>query len=70
MIVASTIVPLEMRIALEMICHEDQERRALEGELHELEAMWRDAERIASIADNLLLPSSVKSLFRRHKESQ
>jgi hypothetical protein len=57
-------------LALEMVAHEEQERRALEGELAELETMWREAEELAAISDNLLLPSSVKDLFRRHKEGQ
>jgi hypothetical protein len=42
-------------LALEMALHEEQERRALEGELHALEAAWREAEEIAAIADNLAL---------------
>lgn len=49
-------VPLVDRLALEMAAHEDAERRALEGELAELEAAWRDAEEIAAIADDLLPP--------------
>ena len=57
--------PLPMRLALEMVSHEQQERRALEGELHELEAMWREAEEIAAISDNLLLPRSIMERFRR-----
>ena len=57
-------------LALEMVSHEQQERRAFEGELHELEAMWRDAEEIAAISDDLLLPGAVRNLFRRHKENQ
>jgi len=40
-------------LALEMALHEEQERRALEGELSALEAAWRDAEEIAAIADRL-----------------
>ncbi|HEV8214332.1 MAG TPA: hypothetical protein VGP95_00815, partial [Gemmatimonadaceae bacterium] len=44
------------RLALEMASHEENERRALEGELHLLESAWRDAEEIAAIADGLLLP--------------
>ena len=42
--------------ALEMALHEEDERRALEGELWRLEQAWREAEEIAAIADNLLLP--------------
>ncbi|HYR06601.1 MAG TPA: hypothetical protein VEQ60_02455 [Longimicrobium sp.] len=40
-------------LALEMALHEETERRALDGELAMLEAMWRDAEQIAAIADRL-----------------
>ena len=38
-----------------MAVHEEQERRALEGELAELEAAWQEAEEIAAIADTLLV---------------
>ncbi len=47
-------VPLVDRLALEMAAHEETERRALEGELEDLEAAWRDADEIAAIADALL----------------
>jgi hypothetical protein len=40
-------------LALEMALHEESERRAMEGELGELQAMWREAEEIAAIADAL-----------------
>lgn len=40
-------------LALEMALHDEQERRALEGELAALEAAWRQAEEIAGIADRL-----------------
>jgi hypothetical protein len=40
-------------LALEMALHEASERRALAGELVELEARWREAEEIARIADSL-----------------
>ena len=53
-------LPVEVRLALEMASHEDTERRALEGELALLEAAWRQAEEIASIADNLLTPDSAE----------
>jgi hypothetical protein len=48
-----------MRLALEMALHEEAERRAIEGELHVLEAAWRDAEEIASISDDMLLSPDV-----------
>lgn len=59
--------PEAVRLALEMAAHEDAERQALEGELADLEAAWREAEEIAAIADNLLLPASVEEFFRRHR---
>jgi hypothetical protein len=46
-------IPSPLRLALEMSLHEESERRALEGELAELEAAWREAEEIAAIADAL-----------------
>ena len=53
--------------ALEMASHEESERRAFEGELAELEAAWREAEEIAAIADNLLLPPSVEEWIERQR---
>ncbi|HET7583839.1 MAG TPA: hypothetical protein VFK13_02975 [Gemmatimonadaceae bacterium] len=47
------------RLALEMALHEEAERRAAEGELDQLERAWREAEEIAAISDDLLLPRSV-----------
>lgn len=41
------------RLALEMAMHEETERRALEGELALLATAWKEAEEIASIADEL-----------------
>ena len=52
-------MPAEMRLALEMISHEDAERRALEGELHVLEEAWKEAEEIAAIADDMFLPDEI-----------
>ena len=59
----------EQRLSLEMAVHEDTERRALEGELAELETAWADAERVASIADDMFLPETITSWLRRHKPS-
>jgi hypothetical protein len=60
-------LPATDRLALEMAAHEDSERRALEGELHVLEAAWRDAEEIAGIADDMFLPASVDEELARLK---
>lgn len=53
------------RLALEMVVHEAAERRALDGELAELERAWRDAEEIAAIADGLALPRGVEAAWER-----
>jgi hypothetical protein len=50
----------ERRLALEMALHEEDERRALEGELAPLVEAWREAEEVAAIADSLLLPAGVE----------
>jgi hypothetical protein len=49
------------RLAIEMALHEEQERRAMEGELASLEAAWREAEEIAKIADNLFTPAQIET---------
>ena len=54
-----TLMPMELRLALEMASHEESERRALEGELEQLEDVWREAEEIASISDDMFLPEEV-----------
>lgn len=53
-------MPLEIRLAMEMAAHEDAERRALEGELVDLERHWREAEEVAAIADALPLAPGVE----------
>jgi hypothetical protein len=55
------------RLALEMALHEEGERRAMQGELAVLERAWRDAEEIAGIADDLLVPGAVRSGLHRLK---
>ncbi len=52
---AMKLSPIE-RLALEMSVHEENERRALEGELAVLHTAWRDAEQIAAICDDDLTP--------------
>lgn len=63
-------LPAQHRLALEMALHEEAERRALEGELVALELAWKDAEEIAAIADNLLLPESVETAFEEMKRKR
>jgi hypothetical protein len=53
------------RLALEMALHEEAERRAMQGELAMLERAWQEAEEIAGIADDLLVPSSITSALTR-----
>ena len=61
-------MPKPTKLALEMALHEEQERRALEGELWLLERAWEEAEEIAEISDNLLLPKGADEFLREHGE--
>ncbi len=61
-------MPKPTQLALEMALHEEQERRALEGELWLLERAWEEAEEIAEISDNLLLPAGTEEFLREHGE--
>ena len=60
-------MPKPTKLAVEMALHEEQERRALEGELLLLERAWREAEEIAEISDNLLLPQGADEFFSEHR---
>jgi hypothetical protein len=60
-------LPTPSRLALEMALHEESERRALEGELAGLKAAWRQAEEVAAIADDLLLPEGADDFIREHR---
>ena len=53
------------RLAFEMALHEEAERRAMDGELAELERAWKDAEEIAAISDDLLLPAGIQQQLER-----
>ena len=52
-----------------MALHEEAERRAMQGELAELERAWREAEEIAGISDDLLLPAGVEQKLERFHQS-
>lgn len=60
-------MPVPTKLALEMALHEEQERRALEGELWLLEQAWKDAEEIAAISDDLLLPEGAREFVRERR---
>ena len=64
------MMPKPTRLALEMAVHEEDERRALEGELWRLERAWRDAEEIAAISDNLLLPKGAAEFLANHRNRE
>src|ERR1700704_888904 len=55
------LMPKDLRLALEMVSHEESERRALEGELYLLEKAWKEADEIAGISDNMFLPEDITS---------
>ena len=59
--------PSAMRLSLEMALFQDEERRALDGEVKELEFAWREAEAIAAIADNLIPPPGWEEFRRRYR---
>jgi hypothetical protein len=59
-------LPSVDRLALEMAANEDVERKAMEGELAELREAWRDAEEIASIADNMFTGETFEEFKRQY----
>ena len=61
-------MPAPTKLALEMALHEEEERRALEGELWRLERAWQEAEEIAAISDGLLLPTDADDFIEKHRE--
>jgi hypothetical protein len=62
-------MPKPTQLALEMALHEEQERRALEGELWQLERACQAAEEIAGISDSLLLPEGADDCVEEHRTS-
>jgi hypothetical protein len=57
--------PTEVRLAMEMGMHEEAERRAMEGELKALEIAWQEANEVAAISDNLLVPTFIQETIDR-----
>ncbi|MEP6765560.1 MAG: hypothetical protein ABJB66_14695 [Gemmatimonadaceae bacterium] len=60
-------LPVVSRLAMEMALHEEQERRAMTGELKELESVWREAEKIAHISDTMFDTPQLESEIERLK---
>ncbi len=58
-------LPVHERLAFEMALHEESERRAMDGELADLEQAWRDAEEIAKISDDMFVPASIDAARER-----
>jgi hypothetical protein len=54
-------LPAEVKLALEMAAHEEEERAVLAGELAALQVQWRAAEEEAAISDDLLLPPEIRA---------
>lgn len=63
-------LPKATKLAIEMALHEERERRALEGELQLLETAWREAEEVARIADNLLVPVDSEKFLEKHRDTE
>lgn len=63
-------LPTPIRLAVEMALHEEQERRTLEGELQALEIAWQEAEQIAAISDDLLLPANTETFLDQHRSER
>jgi hypothetical protein len=65
-----SMLPAEVRLALEMSLHEEDERRALEGELSILEDRWREAEEVAAISDDMFLPQGITAMLANLKNDR
>jgi hypothetical protein len=63
-------LPKEVRLAFEMATHEESEWRALQGELALLEAAWRQAEEIASIADDMFVSDATRERLAQMKDER
>jgi hypothetical protein len=60
-----TTLDAPTRLALEMAAHEERERLFLASHLSLLEAAWKEAEEIARIADDLLVPDWIRHRLGR-----
>jgi hypothetical protein len=60
-------LPAVVRVVLEIAATGDVEGAATTAELERLERAWKEAEEIAAIADNLLVPPEVNEWLGRHR---
>jgi hypothetical protein len=63
------LIPKPRRLALEMLVHEDSERRWLASDLLDLEMEWRRANEIAAIADGLLRDPAIEERLSALRDS-
>ena len=63
-------LPTSERLALEMALHEEAERKALEGELSELERAWKEAEEVAAISDDMFVTPGVMGALERMRSGR
>jgi len=68
--VAFKYYPKPILLAMEMALFQDEERRAMEGELERLTEAWKEAEVIAEISDGLLEPQGWQALRARAKAAR
>lgn len=62
-------IPASRRLALEMVIHRQVEREMAIALGASVEREWVDAEQVAAIADDLLLPPSVREKYRALRSS-
>jgi hypothetical protein len=62
-------LPLVTRLAIEMAANDENERHAMEGDFALLELDWKEAEEIAAIADQLLVPREVEERLEEMRRS-
>lgn len=62
--------PTMVRLAIEMAANGQVECLVTQGEFERLKREWQEAEAIAAIADDLLVPASVRQALQRLKHSQ
>ena len=62
--------PKPILMAMEMALFQAEERRAMEGEIERLARAWQEAEELAEISDNLILPEGWEAFRAQAKAAQ